>query len=169
MQRKLYSLSTALCLRSWLCQSLATGKCPREGALPGTLSCKKALPGLASVFPPNCTVCKTISAVVQTTPGSVADVLWAAAVLDAGAPASISKLRELAAILNASQLDAETLQRVFQAHMALDKRPAGSAEQGGPLLPPELLQQAKQAWQDRLASTAARKVIIRIYASIKVI
>ena len=87
-------------------------------------------------------------------------MLWAAAVLDAKAPAAISKLRELAATLDASQLDAEALQRVFQAHMALDKSFAGSAEQGGPLLPPGLLQQAKAAWQDRLGSTAASQVPI---------
>ena len=84
-------------------------------------------------------------------------MLWAAAVLDAGAPVALSKLRELAAALDASQLNVDTLQQVFQAHMALARTAAGSAQQGAPLLPSEVLQQAKAAWQAR-SSTAAPKV-----------
>ena len=94
----------------------------------------------------------------QTSPGSVADVLWAAAVLDANAPAALSKLRELAATVDASQLNAETLQQIFQAHMALDRSVAGSVVQSAPLLPSQMLEQAKAAWQDRQASTTASKV-----------
>ena len=95
---------------------------------------------------------------MQTSPGSVADVLWAAAVLDANAPAALSKLRELAANVDASQLNAETLQQIFQAHMALDRSIAGSVVQSAPLLPSHMLKQAKTAWQDRTPSTAAPKV-----------
>ena len=103
----------------------------------------------------------------QLTPGSVADALWAAAVLDVSAPAAISKLRELAAILNTSQLDANTLQQIFAAHMALERTiPAGGAEQGGPLLPPGILQQAKAAWQDKLSKVAASQVIFHSSAYI---
>ena len=103
---------------------------------------------------------KPFSTLVQTTPGGVADVLWAAAVLDASAPAALSRLRELAATLDASQLDVDTLQQIFQAHMALDRSAAGSGEQGAPLLPAEVLRQAKAAWQAKPPSTAAPKVHI---------
>lgn len=95
---------------------------------------------------------------VQTSPGSVADVLWAAAVLDANAPAALSKLRELAATVDASQLNAETLQQIFQAHMALDRSVAGSVVQNAPLLPSQMLEQAKAAWQERSPSSAEPKV-----------
>ena len=103
----------------------------------------------------------------QSSPGSVADALWAAAVLDVSAPAAISRLRELAAILNTSQLDANTLQQIFAAHMALERTiSAGGAEQGAPLLPPGVLQQAKAAWQDKLSKIAATQVIFHSSASI---
>ena len=84
-------------------------------------------------------------------------MLWAMAVLDVRAPIALSKLRELAAALDASQLNAETLQQVFQAHVALGRTAAGSAQQGAPLLPSEVLQQAEAAWQARY-STAAPNV-----------
>ena len=104
----------------------------------------------------------------QTSPGSVADMLWAAAVLDSNAPAALSKLRELAATVDASQLNAETLQQIFQAHMALDRSVAGSVVQGAPLLPSQMLEQAKAAWQDRPASSAAPKVHVCTSACLKV-
>ena len=87
-------------------------------------------------------------------------MLWAAAVLDASAPAALTRLRELAAALDASQLDASTLQHMFQAHMALDRGAGGSGGESAPLLPSEVLREAKAAWQARPPSTAAPEVHI---------
>ena len=110
-----------------------------------------------------------ISDCMQSTPGSVADVLWAAAVLDVRAPAVITRLRELAAVLDTSRLDESARQRLFQAHVALERssRGSGSAEQGASLLPPEILHQARAAWQDRLSSVVASQVcvVLSIFAA----
>jgi hypothetical protein len=89
-------------------------------------------------------------------------------VLDVRAPAVITRLRELAAILETSRLDESARHRLFQAHAALERSSrGGSAEQGVSLLPPEILQQARAAWQDRLSSVAASQVcvVLSIFAA----
>lgn len=95
-------------------------------------------------------------------------MLWAAAVLDVRAPAVITRLRELAAVLDTSRLDESARQRLFQAHVALERSSrGGSAEQGVSLLPPEILHQARAAWQDRLSSVVASQVcvVLSIFAA----
>ncbi|CAK0784210.1 hypothetical protein CVIRNUC_007414 [Coccomyxa viridis] len=90
---------------------------------------------------------------VKSSPGGMVDVIWAAAVLDVRAPAALSRLRELAALLELPQLDVSSQQRLFQAHMAFERGSEnGSGGQGVPLLPSEMLPLTKAAWQDKLKS-----------------
>ena len=87
------------------------------------------------------------------------DVIWAAAVLDVRAPVALSRLRELAALLELPQLDVSSQQRLFQAYMAFEKGTEnGSGGQGVPLLPSEMLPLTKAAWQDRLMSISVSQV-----------
>lgn len=116
----------------------------------------KVIPGIRMT---GCSSDMKLSCCMQSTPGSVADVLWAAAVLDVRAPAAFSRLRELAVVLETAQLDARTLQRLFQAHMALERSSGAEAtEQGVSLLPPEILEKARAAWQAKLSATAVTQV-----------
>ena len=96
---------------------------------------------------------------LQSSPGNIVDVIWAAAVLDVRARAALSRLRELAALLELPQLDVSSQQRLFRAHMAFARSSEnGSRGQGIPLLPPEMLSLTKAAWQDKLTSILVSQV-----------